>query len=139
MNDQVSNYLLSIGYKSKAAEAGIEGLLRGWRGAVRGISNTNTTWIIYDFWYALVKRAVLDEVLPLVSEAERATMKDELTKLDQEFKKCTWPTLHNLNKASRARGENVWRDYRLPKNIKLNDYLQAFIQEAKDRGIEESD
>jgi len=103
------------------------------------LSQKESNWIIHDFWYNLNRRSMLDELIPLLSEVERSRVTEELTQLDQEFKKNTWPTLHNLNKASRATGENVWRDYRLPKNIKLDEDLHAFIDEAKELAKSESE
>jgi hypothetical protein len=132
MNDRVAKYLISLGYKQKTAERGVEGLLAGWRAAIRKISAKNSDWIIHDFWYSLIMRSVLDEVLLLLSDEERNKVTEELTRLDEEFKKNTSPTLHRLNKTSRATPANVWRDYRLPHNIKLDEDLLALIQEAKD-------
>ncbi|MGD0462727.1 MAG: hypothetical protein ABSB74_09575 [Tepidisphaeraceae bacterium] len=139
MTDKIVSFLLSRGFKRKAAEAGVEGFLKGWRATVRMLSQKESNWIIHDFWYNLNRRSMLDELIPLLSEVERSRVTEELTQLDQEFKKNTWPTLHNLNKASRATGENVWRDYRLPKNIKLDEDLHAFIDEAKELAKSESE
>ena len=131
MNESVTKHLIARGYKGAMAEKGVEGFLERWRYAVRILSGESCNWIIHDYWVELIRRAVLDELLPLLPEEERAQVASELEQLDDQFRRNTWPTLHKLNKASRATGKNAWRDFRLPKNIKLDEDVQAYIREAQ--------
>ncbi|MDB5293361.1 MAG: hypothetical protein JWL69_4602 [Phycisphaerales bacterium] len=116
MNLQIQNYCRSRGHSRNVVDGGLEYLVSGWRDTVTRL-HAGYKRGIFEYMNDLDGRSILEEVLPLATEAERRAVLDALSTLDAEFRDLTVASKVRVSESGNNR--HYWWLYRLPPNVEL--------------------
>src|SRR5689334_3409449 len=111
-NRNVEEYCRARRFSKAVVEGGIEYLIQNWKRLVRLLSAPYTSGID-EYRNSLTSRSILEEVLPLVTDAEREAILPTLREVDAEFMRLTVPSVTQVYNKKDAPKEWWWL-HRLP-------------------------